>query len=403
MSNVLRLAIVDPNDSTRELLKRQLLGMEMVWLEAECSRYDFFADVVQQTSPDIGVVEIDGDSDKALDLVENLTLTSPDCAILVVSSSTDGNLILRALRAGAKEFLSQPIKIEDLVTALGRISDRRSGNDTKKKRSTEVFAFIGASGGVGTTTTAVNVGCNWAGDESRNVALLDLDFCLGDADVLLDSIPEYTLLDVAQNVTRLDISLLKRSMTRHASGLYLLPRPPQLEDIDRIVEEDMRRVIGLMKASFSQVVLDLSKGFTPIDMAAMELATKVVVMIQLDLACLRNVVRILASLDSISAIRDKIHVVVNHAGRDGNQISTKKIEETLGREIYWEIPHNQRVAQESREQGIPFCESAPKANLTSSLQEFSDKLLGVIPEAEASGSSGLGWFKNLLPSGKSGS
>ena len=69
MSNVLRLAIVDPNDSQRESLKNMLLGMDMIWLEAECSRYEFFADVVAQTNPDIGLVAIDADPQKALELV----------------------------------------------------------------------------------------------------------------------------------------------------------------------------------------------------------------------------------------------------------------------------------------------------------------------------------------------
>ena len=59
MSNVLRLAIVDPTDSSRERLKSMLMGMDMIWLEAEASRYEFFADVVAQTNPDIGVVAID--------------------------------------------------------------------------------------------------------------------------------------------------------------------------------------------------------------------------------------------------------------------------------------------------------------------------------------------------------
>ena len=108
MSNVLRLAIVDPNDATRDAVKSMLLGMEMIWLEAECSRYEFFADVVAQTHPDIGLVAIDRDPERALELVNKLSQNSPDCAVLVVSSSSDGNLILRTLRAGAKEFLTQP-------------------------------------------------------------------------------------------------------------------------------------------------------------------------------------------------------------------------------------------------------------------------------------------------------
>src|SRR5271157_5288061 len=111
MSNMLRLAIVDPADSSREALKSTLLGMDTIWLEAECSRYEFFADVVAQTHPDIGLVCIDADPAKGLDLVRKITAASPDCAMLVVSSSNDGNQILQALRSGAKEFLTQPVRI----------------------------------------------------------------------------------------------------------------------------------------------------------------------------------------------------------------------------------------------------------------------------------------------------
>ena len=99
MSNVLRLAIVDPCDATRDSLKTMLLGMDRVWLEAECSRYEFFADVVAQTHPDIGIVALDQDVDKALDLVHRLNETSPECSILVLSSSSDGKVILRQCTA----------------------------------------------------------------------------------------------------------------------------------------------------------------------------------------------------------------------------------------------------------------------------------------------------------------
>src|SRR5580765_1718024 len=125
MSNVLRLAIVDPSDPARESLKTILLGLEMVWLEAECSRYEFFADVVAQTHPDVGIVALNSNPEKALQLVAQLHETSPECSILVVSTSTDGNLILRAMRAGVKEFLPQPFRVEDLVAALQRIGDHR--------------------------------------------------------------------------------------------------------------------------------------------------------------------------------------------------------------------------------------------------------------------------------------
>jgi len=72
MSNVLRIAIVDPNDNSRGQLKNMLLGMEIVWLEAECSRYEFFADVIVQTKPDIAVIAIDNNTEKGLKLLEQI-------------------------------------------------------------------------------------------------------------------------------------------------------------------------------------------------------------------------------------------------------------------------------------------------------------------------------------------
>ncbi len=299
MSNVLRLAIVDPVDASRDALKSTLLSMDMVWLEAECSRYEFFCDVVAQTHPDVGIVSLNHNPEKALALVEQLHANSPDCSVVVISSSTDGNLVLRAMRAGVKEFLPQPVRIEDLVAALERISHQRYGRGDSKSRSSTVIAVAGATGGVGATSLAVNLGCVLAANPQNTVALVDIDLCLGDADVFLDTIPDYTLVDVAQNVTRLDFTLLKRSLTKHASGLYLLPRPVQLEDMALVTPDDLRRVIGLLKATFTHLIIDTSKSFSPTDMVALEMANHVLLVTQLDLPCLRNLVRLMMSFGQI--------------------------------------------------------------------------------------------------------
>ena len=122
MSNVLRIALVDPNDGTRESLKAMLLGMDTVWLEADCSRYEFFPDVIEQTGPDVGVISLDNNPDKAIDLIQRLGRDAPETAILAASEDTDGHLILRTIRAGAREFLTLPVSDEDLSSALQRVS-----------------------------------------------------------------------------------------------------------------------------------------------------------------------------------------------------------------------------------------------------------------------------------------
>jgi len=367
MSNVLRLALVDPNDTSREALKSMLLGMETIWLEADCSRYEFFADIIAQTHPEIGLVAIDRDPQPALELVAKLGQASPECAVLVVSTSADGNLILQALRAGAKEFLAQPVRIEDLLGAIGRISQRRFGTGEKRPRGSQVIAVSGSIGGVGTTSVAVNLGTMLAKDEKNSVALVDLDLCLGDADVFLDTISDYTLVDVAQNVTRLDFALLKRSLTRHSSGLYLLPRPVQLEDISLITPEDLQRVIGLLKATFTHLVLDLSKSYSALDLIALEMANHILLVTQLDLPCLRNVVRLMMSFGQMEGIAEKVKIIVNRVGLDTGHITLKKAQETIGKEIFWQLPNEYRTMIEARNNGIPLIEAAPKAPITQAM------------------------------------
>lgn len=385
MNNVLRLAIVDPSDSSRNALKTMLLGMDMVWLEAECSRYEFFSDVISQTKPDIGVVALDHAPEKALELVAKLNETSPECNVLVVSSSTDGGLILRAMRAGAKEFLTQPVRVDDLLGALSRLDERRSSrNKSNKSRGSTVIAVCGSTGGVGSTSVAVNLGCALAKDPENSVALVDLDLCLGDADVFLDTIPDYTLVDVAQNITRLDFTLLKRSLTKHSSGLFLLPRPVQMEDIQLITPEDLHRVLGLLKATFTHLVIDLSKSYSAIDLMAIKSANHVLLVTQMDLPCLRNVVRLLMSFGEMEGVKDKVKILVNRVGLEDGQISLKKAQDTIGREVFWQLPNDYRTMVEVRNNGVPLVEQAPKAAITQSIIALAEKLSGVekAPEAE---------------------
>jgi pilus assembly protein CpaE len=395
MPNVLRIAVVDPKDSTRDALKSMLLGLDSVWLEAECSRYEFFTDVVGQTNPDVGFVALDSNPEKALELVNSLVKASPNVALLVTSSSTDGNLILSTMRAGAKEFLTQPLKAEDLSAALQRVARQRVGASGGTHRGCTIVAVTGATGGVGSTSMAVNLGCSLASNEANSVVLLDLDLCLGDADVFLDTIPEYTLSDVAQNISRLDLTLLKRSLTKHETGLYLLPRPVQMEDARHITTDELSRVLGLLKASFTHVIIDTSKGFNELDMHALTEAEQVLLVTQLDLPCLRNVVRLMMSFKDTNKFDEKVKIVVNRVGYETGQISLRKAQETIGREIFWQIPNDYRVMVEVRNNGVPLIQQAPKAAITQSYNQLAVALCGK-PEDGAETAPKKGWL-NLWP------
>jgi pilus assembly protein CpaE len=390
MPNVLRIAIVDPNDTTRERLKSVLLGLETIWLEAECSRYAFFVDVVEQTKPDIGFIAMDNDPPRAIKLISETLQKFPGCSVLVSSSSTDGRLILEAMRAGAKEFLTEPIRPEDLNGALQRVRRQAAGVGPSRKDGCQICAVAGATGGVGTTSIAVNLACALAADETNSVVLVDLDMAVGDADVFLDTIPEYTLADVAQNVERLDLTLLKKSLTKHASGVHLLPRPMQLDEVRLITQDKLPRVLGLLKTSFTHLVIDSSKSYSELDMVALRASDDVLMVTQLDLPCLRNVVRLLMTFDEDDLLREKVKIVVNRVGQDSGQISLKKARDTIGRDIFWQVPNDYRVMVEVRNNGVPLLQHAPKAGITQSIGQLADALSGKKASDESTTTEGKG-------------
>ncbi|MDG1511287.1 MAG: response regulator [Mariniblastus sp.] len=395
MSDTLRISICDPDETTRENLKRYLIGMDQIWLEADCSRYEFFAEIVSQTTPEIAIIDIDSDDEKAMQLVEEISKTHPSIGIIVVSSRTDGQMILRAMRSGAREFLNSPVQIDELVGALDRVAANTDGK--QRSNAGNIIAVAGASGGVGNTSIAVNLAVALATNPERSVVLIDLDLALGDADVFLDMIPDYTLLDVAQNISRLDLALLRKSLTKHESGVYLLPRPVQIEDMSAISNEDLKRVIGLLKASFTHLIIDLSKSYSRLDITALESANSIVLLTQLDLPCLRNVVRLLSSLETYDDVNDKIKIVVNRVGLDKMQISSTKAEETIDRDIFWRIPNNYPVISECRNNGVPLLENAKNAAITQSICELAEKLSGDFEddEGKATKKDRMSWLKFL--------
>src|SRR5262249_45121054 len=152
-------------------------GIDSVWLESECARYEFFFDVIQQAPPDVVIISLDANRNKALLVINQLTCEFPDMPILVASS--DNKAILQAMERGAKFFLTQPVVLEELLTALRQLASlltplrrlaalrplsKRSGDDGKpvmvneaslwrcvKTPGSRVIAVLGSRGGVGCT------------------------------------------------------------------------------------------------------------------------------------------------------------------------------------------------------------------------------------------------------------
>jgi pilus assembly protein CpaE len=378
---MLRIAIVDPSDYTRDPLRSLLLGVDFVWLEAECARYEFFLDVIGQSMPNLAIVVLDADRNRALATITQLAATHPQLPILAIGS--DHQALLQALQRGAKYFLTQPVVLEELLTMLRKtqmdmgLGSQNGTPNPRVQQHGEVVAILGSRGGVGCTSLAVNLSCTLASDPNNRAVLLDLDMALGDADISLDLVPDHTLADLAMNIDRLDMNFLKRSVMKHeATGLHLLTHPLQIADIGVVHEDHLSRILNLLKVSYTHLVLDLSKALMPTDLAALRLSDYILLVTQLELASLRNVVRILMALSLDETLQDKIRIVVNRVGSDYQEgdISMKKAEETIGRPVFWQIPNDAKAMLGARAEGMSLLQHSPKCRAQQSIAGLAQAL-----------------------------
>lgn len=387
-----RVAIVDPTESTRESLRTLLLGVDFVWLEAECARYEYFFDVIQTSMPDLAIVALDADKNKALSMIGQLSAEHPKLPILTISH--DHQALLQSLQRGAKYFLTHPVTLEDMLAALRRALGESGGEVitpgtmTRQTGASNVVAVLGSRGGVGTTTLAVNLAATLAADPGHAAALIDLDFALGDADIALEvnGFENISIADLARNIERLDMNFLRRAMAKHEpSNLSILRHPLEVAEVGVIHEGHVERILNLLKISYTHLVLDLSKSLLPTDLMALRMADIILLVAQLELSSLRNVVRLTHWLGGEENLAERVRVVINRQGADAIEegISLKKAEEVIGKPIFWQVPNDPKPVIAARVAGQPLVKHAAKSRAQQSIQGLAQALYGKPAQAQS--------------------
>lgn len=355
LKDAIRIVLVDPNDDSRHALQLLIGGIADLWLADVCSQYPGMETRVSEVAPDLVIVVLDSDPLQAIQLVQAILQKTPGVSVLPASRDRDSAVLLRAIRAGAREFLPMPTAADDLLESVKRLVHPREQGQTTAggARGPQIITITGASGGVGCTSLAVNLATTLAKASAHETLLADFDLLFGSVDACLDIIPDQTLQAVIQSIDRLDPTLLKRSLTRHSSGLYVLPHPVAMEDAAKIDPEALRRLLTMLKAAYPSVLIDASKGLQSADFVAYEMSDVILVVLQLDLTCLRNTARLLQLFQQFDGLLDKVKLVINRSGSHDAEISLKKAEETLRMPVSFQIPNATKLFYAARAKGVP--------------------------------------------------
>lgn len=315
----------------------------------------------------VAVVPLTSDPDKALAAIA--ALAAAGAPVLAVGSA-DARLVLRAVRAGAADFVDERDLEAELSAALSRVL-LRPGRTPEPARTISVLAPSGGSGG---STVAVNLVTTLAA-EHRSALLIDLNLHTGDSAALLDLRPEHSLAELCQNAARLDRTMFDRSLARHPGGVSLLAPPALHADAQSVTPEGVRQVIGLARGAFPYVVIDLDHTFAPEQVEALRQTDLLVLVLRLDFTCLRNARRALEQLDQLGIGRGAVRVVVNRYGRAG-EIPAAKAQEALGVKIEHFVPDDPKSVNRANNNGVPVVRESPSARVSRSLTQLAASVNG---------------------------
>jgi pilus assembly protein CpaE len=279
-------------------------------------------------------------------------------------------LVLRALRAGADEYIDASELEAELEAALARWRVEAKDHD----RAGRVIALLAPSGGSGSSTLAANVATVLA-KEHQTSLLMDLKLQSGDLAALLDLKPTHTVADLCQDISRVDRVLFERTLVRHASGVQLLAAPLSLADTGYVNAEGVCQALALGRASFPYVVVDLDNSFRGEQTAVLRQADVVLLVLRLDFASLRNAKRMIDHLKELGIESDRVRLVVNRHGQP-KEVPAAKAEEALGLKIAHYVPEDAKSVNRSNNNGVPVVLEAPSSRVSRSLTKLAISVNG---------------------------
>jgi pilus assembly protein CpaE len=268
----------------------------------------------------------------------------PNVGVVLVASTLDPQLMLEAMRVGVNECVQEPVTPESLDQAIRRVIQGHQAHETG-----QVFAFVGAKGGVGTTTLAVNTAAMLARATRSEVLLIDFHIGHGDAAVFLGVEPRFSVLDALENVHRIDEAFFRSIVEKTKAGIDLLASSDRVGH--RLVDPHLvRSLIDFAASRYRYVLLDLPRS----DMAtldALETISTVVVVTSQELPSLRSAGR-LAHLLRTRYGSARVTAVMNRFDRR-NEIAHADVERVIGDSVKHLIPSDYRVALEALNVGKP--------------------------------------------------
>ena len=393
------LALVE-GEEIKEQLNQALEDQDE--LDYEIVELDEAVDVaalILKSQPDIVLVEHVQGKEMGLDIIDDLSLHNADIPVLAILAEEDSSTAQRALLAGARAFIVVPITKINLLTIVRRFLELQNRNTQAKSiqpSSTIVsaltlstFAVFSPRGGSGASTIATNLALSIMENTGKNVLLFDGKQYFGHADVMLNLRTRNSIIDLIPHANNLDEGLISDVVLEHVSGLKVLLSPPSLQVAQGIRPEDIYNIMVAVQRMYDYVVLDGGNALSENTVTLLDSAFRILLVLQPDLASLRDVRQFLEICQSLGYPSEKILLVLNESDIQGG-VKSADIESALQRKLFATIPSESAIALRSINRGIPINIRYPKSGISKSINKMANSLIALVEKEMASPHVGMG-------------
>ncbi len=380
----LRTLIVDSDEISREVFRSKVQRAGLV-VDLERPHGLAAQQTIQEMEPDLLFIAVEQPLQRALQTVDFARAIVPDATIVAYTTEWSPMVERRLMQSGVNDFLHGKISSSQLSAVVGRARRKAAASATPAPSDVgaQVIAVVGQKGGIGKTTTSTNLAAAIARDGRQSVLLIDLDTRFGDVAIMMDVASDYTVSEVAREVEGLDRETFRKLLLRHDSGACILPAPRDYRSWLNCTPEQIQDLVRFAAGMFDVVILDTPGTFNDVVAAAVEVASRVVVVTSSELPSLKNTALLLEHF-SLKGLAEEQVIVTLIYGHDQEGPDRADVEFAIGHAVDHEVPFDRNV-RKATQVGMPVTMWKPHAPAATAFFRIAAHATGLPASHEALG------------------